>query len=125
MTSPRDQVATALECDPQEWVLERRAEGRSWVWIAEEIRRLTKVTVSAVAVNNWANPDRARARTRESVRRYRQRYGNKYDTTGRSRAKQRALRMFREEHPDVWQRLLDEECGNLRALPVARGSGAT
>jgi hypothetical protein len=57
---------------------------------------------------------------RQAVRRYRERYGTDYESKGRNRAARRAVRMFKEEHPDVWQRLLDEECGEFRALAVAR-----
>jgi hypothetical protein len=60
-----------------------------------------------------------REANRESVRRYRERYGLGYEVA-RARALRRAARMFREEHPDVWQRILDEECGEHRARPVAK-----
>jgi hypothetical protein len=116
----REDAAARLGCDLDAWLTERRTEGCTWPEIAEEIHRRTRIRVSAVSVRNWGDLEAARSRSRDQVARYRERYGIGYESKGRNRAARRALRMFREEHPDIWQRLLDEECGRFRALSVAR-----
>lgn len=116
-----DVVGQRLGRDVSEWVSERRLGGDKWAAIANQILSLTGVSVSERAVAKWAteNREHSRQQAREQVRLHRQRYGNNYEV-GRSRAMRRAMAMFRDEHPEVWQRLLDEECGEFRALPVAR-----
>ena len=61
----------------------------------------------------------SREQNREAVRRYRRRYGKAY-TAGYAKARDRAAAEFRRLHPDIWQRLLDEECGDVRAAQVAQ-----